>query len=295
MVQTSRRASKRGIVLVFVLWSIVLLSSLVMATSVSFRGFANVIAMDRDKARMDGLLTAGLEAAAANLIHRVEGDFRLPGEMRLKLPEGEVRVWLSTEQGRIDINKAQAPVLTALFNAVGMPDAAKMAQSLVAWRKRNAPEPDPKPKPGGPIKFEEAKMPVLTFDDVHQLSQVPDFDAGFIPALIPLTTVFGGNAVDPLTAPASVLAVLPGLDEARIARFLELRDSQPIEQSQIENSLGSAARYTAIASDLAIRVELAAELPDGYASRATAVIKMSPADGQPYRVLAWASHMIFQQ
>jgi len=296
----SRFENRRGIILVFVLWSIVLLSSLVMATSVSFRGFAGVIAIDRDKAKMDGLLTAGLEAAVANLIRREPNDYRMPDEVRLRLPEGEVRARMSDEQGRIDINKALAPLLTALFNAVGMPDAQRNAQVLVNWRNRNLPpqaSADPKQNPpDAQKKPQEPQMPVVTFDDVHQLSQVPDFDAGFIPALIPLTTVFGSGAINPLTASSEVLLALPNANNARVSQLVDLREIQPLEQKQIENILGSSsAAFTEIAANSAIRVELAAELNDGYAARATAVIKTSPTDVQPYHVLAWASHTIFQR
>jgi len=302
---SSRVESRRGIVLVFVLWSIMLLSSLVMATSVSFRGFAGLVAIDRDKAKMDGLLTAGLEAAAANLLHRQQNDYRMPGEIRLHFPTGEVRAWFSDEQGRIDINKADVPVLTALFGSVGMPNARRVAQALVKWRTRNSPKVDQddqkpqtanaQPQPAGQQKPADVTMPVQSFDDVRQLAQVPDFDAGFIPALAPLTTVFGGAKINPLTAPQEVLAVLPGVNMARVERLVALRDMQSLEKKQVDDILGPGADQTDIAANSAIRVELAVELSDGYAARATAVIKASPTDVLPYRVLAWSQQAIFQR
>src|SRR5580704_13758471 len=55
--------SRRGVVLVAVLWLIALLSALAMAASITFRGFAGVIVLDRDRVQTEALLTGGLEAA----------------------------------------------------------------------------------------------------------------------------------------------------------------------------------------------------------------------------------------
>jgi general secretion pathway protein K len=60
----SDRDSKRGMVLLNVLWAIALCSALAMATSTTFRGLAGIIAIDRDRAQADALLSAGLEIAA---------------------------------------------------------------------------------------------------------------------------------------------------------------------------------------------------------------------------------------
>src|SRR5438132_6867156 len=55
---------RRGVVLVTVLWLIAPTSALAMAASITFRGFAAVVAVDRYRVRTEALLTAGLEAAA---------------------------------------------------------------------------------------------------------------------------------------------------------------------------------------------------------------------------------------
>ncbi|HTE94027.1 MAG TPA: hypothetical protein VK678_11030 [Bradyrhizobium sp.] len=76
-----RSDPRRGVILVTVLWSIALLSALAMAASVTFRGFAGVMAVERDRVQGDALLSAGLETAAgiidtlgdAPLLYRGEG------------------------------------------------------------------------------------------------------------------------------------------------------------------------------------------------------------------------------
>src|SRR3984893_19472348 len=117
LTMTDRR---RGAVLVAVLWLIALLSALAMAASITFRGFAAVMALDRDRVQADALLTAGVEAAA----HTIDalGDTPLDRmDVNVVLSHGSVRAHLSDEGGRIDIGKAPVEVLAALFRSVGVP------------------------------------------------------------------------------------------------------------------------------------------------------------------------------
>src|SRR5260370_37631199 len=69
-------SARRGVVLITVLWTVALLATLAMATSLTFRGFAGIMAIDRDRLKADGLLTAGPEDAA-RLVSRA-GDRPLP-------------------------------------------------------------------------------------------------------------------------------------------------------------------------------------------------------------------------
>src|SRR5271170_6822555 len=62
-----RSDPRRGVILLTVLWSIALLSALAMAASVTFRGFAGIMAVERDRLQGDALLSAGLETAAGIL------------------------------------------------------------------------------------------------------------------------------------------------------------------------------------------------------------------------------------
>ena len=51
---------RSGVILVTVLWSIALLSALAMAASVTFRGFAGVMAVERDRVQVANDLADGL-------------------------------------------------------------------------------------------------------------------------------------------------------------------------------------------------------------------------------------------
>jgi len=282
-------AARRGAVLVTVLWTIALLASLAMATSLTFRGFAGVMAVDRDRLKADGLLTAGLEVAAGLTSSAGERPL-LDVESAVTLSSGTVRIRLDDEGGRIDIGKAPPEVLAALLRAIGAPDADALARRIVEWRKLDL---DPG-KGGAPAAGNAADAatsakpaaPESIFTDAAQLGQVPGMRPQWVAAMAPLVTVFGSETVNPLTAPAQVLAVLPGVDPARLAAFLEARRFAA-DPKQLAAGLGAAQAYLSARPPQAVSVQLTAALADGYAAAAQAVIVCLPKDRQPYRVLAW--------
>ncbi len=289
--------ARGGVVLVIVLWTIALLSTLAMATALTFRGFTGIMAIDRGRVQSDGLLTAGLEVAAG--LAASAGDKPLTDvETSLTLSSGTVHIRIDDEGGRIDIGKAPPQVLASLLRSVGAPDSEGLAQQIVTLRKRDAgapPEPsaapgnnvNPPPPSAAPTAANAAAPPVpeSPFTDVGQLMQVPGMRADWIEAIKPLTTVFGNETVNPLTAPAEVLAVLPGVDPGRLAGFLAARRSG-IDPKQLAAQLGAQA-YVAIKPVQAVSVHLAALVAGGVRAGADAVIVCLPDDRQPYRVLVW--------
>ena len=168
-----RSDPRRGVILVTVLWSIALLSALAMAASVTFRGYAGVMAVERDRVQADALLSAGLETAAG--IVDTLGDAPLMDiETRVNLATGSARLRLSDEGGRIDIGKAPAIVLAALLRSVGAPEAAAndVAQRIVERRyPRNAARGDPALRSAnGRTRTPATGQP---FSDVRQLQFIP--------------------------------------------------------------------------------------------------------------------------
>jgi general secretion pathway protein K len=171
-------------ILLTVLWTIALLSALAMAAAVTFRGFAGVASVGRDRVQGDALLTAGLEVAAGNVTSL--GDKPLTErEVTIDLSTGSVRAHFSDEGGRIDVGKAPAAVLTSLLRFVGasQQDAAAVTQRIVEWRRRNngqSADPGAGPPsggrranaglPNGPAKKPDEQHP---FADLRDLAQVP--------------------------------------------------------------------------------------------------------------------------
>ena len=305
----SRNDPRNGVVLVAVLWTIALLSALAMAASTSFREFAGVVAVDRDRVRADALLSAGVETAAAAVARLGDRPLTLR-ETVVALPQGSVRLRLSDETGRIDINKAPVKLLVALLHAAGAGDSAeKLAGAIDAWRQQDlarqgggtqaaaAPVPPAAPFPAAgqvPAQAPGTADPggkksdaVMSFLDVRELLQVPGMLPAYVGAMRPLATVFGDDKVNGLTATPEVLAILPGMNTGRVATFLETRQRGAATHDLLQQILGAANDVVGFDAGPVVRVDLAARLLDGYTAAASVIIVVLPQDSRPYRVLAW--------
>jgi type II secretory pathway component PulK len=274
--------SRRGMVLVVVLWTIALCSALAMAASVSFRSFVDIAVADRDRVQGDALLTAGLEVAAGLATDWAKTPL-LDRETTFDLSSGSVSAQVNDEGGRIDLGKAPVDLLAHMLLSVGAPQsqANSVAQSIVNWRNRveaQSKAPGSNAPQHGPNEF---------FTDVDQIAEVPGMRPEWVAAIRPLTTVFGAVTVNPLTAPAGVIASIPGVDRDQVAAFLAARRGAPNDAAQLVTMLGPGGRFVAAKPQQVASVRLAATLADGYATAAHAIIVLLPHDRQPYRVLLW--------
>jgi general secretion pathway protein K len=279
-------------VLVTVLWTIALCSALAMAAAVSFRSFAGIAALDRDRVQADALLTAGLEGAAGiamgwsdtPLLERTAG---------FTLSTGMVRADINDEGGRIDIGKAPADLLAGLLLSVGAPSsqADAVARAIVSRRggDRDRTSDTARPDTTRPsVSVASAQNAGDTFfTDVGQIAKTPGMRSEWVSAIRPLTTVFGAATVNPLTAPAGVIASLPGVDKGALQAFLAARRSTPNDAERLVTILGAGQRFLVPQPQQVASVQLAVTLADGYATAARAVIVLLPQDQQPYRVLVW--------
>jgi general secretion pathway protein K len=271
---------RRGAVLITVLWSISLLAALAMAASVTFRGFTGVMSVDRNRVERDALITAGLEIAAGIILDLSKTTPLHDLERTVALSTGSVNVRLSDEGGRIDIAKAPAEVLAAMLRSAGAPPATaeSIAKTMVEQRG-NAPRTAPAQRP-----------PVLATTHEQALSnigRIAGMRAQWLAAIAPLTTIYGGETVNPLTAPRGVIAALPGVDANRLEAFLAERRVAPSDATRLAQMLGPAQSYVSAKPQRIAALELRATLREGQTAGARAVIAVLPQDSEPYRILTF--------
>jgi general secretion pathway protein K len=291
-----RSDPRSGVILVTVLWSIALLSALAMAAAVTFRGFAGVMAVERDRVQGAALLSAGLETAAG-IIDALGAAPLLDNEAKVNLATGSVRSRLTDEGGRIDVGKAPAEVIAALLRSVGASQAAAndVAQRIVERRNPgSAPRPNVAPvstnsTTGTPQQMGQPLTPEtgLPFSDLRQLQLVPGMRPEWVAGIAPLATVFGSETINPLTAPPGVIAALPGVAKGQADAFVRGRRSSSTDIERLMRLLEPARRYLAVKPVRVASVELMAELANGYSTAARSVIVVLPQDTLPYRVLVW--------
>jgi general secretion pathway protein K len=208
-----------------------------------------------------------------------------------------VRSRLTDEGGRIDVGKAPAEVIAALLRSVGASQSAAndVAQRIVERRNPgNAPRPNvalgsTNSATGTPQQMGQPSTPEmgLPFSDLRQLQLVPGMRPEWVAGITPLATVFGGETINPLTAPPGVIAALPGVAKGQADAFVRARRSSLADVERLMRLIEPARRYLAVKPVRVASVELMAELANGYATGARSVIVVLPQDTQPYRVLVW--------
>jgi general secretion pathway protein K len=288
-----RSDPRSGVILVTVLWSIALLSALAMAASVTFRGFAGVMAVERNRVQADALLSAGLETAAG-IIDKL-GPV-LDQEATVNLATGSVSARLSDEGGRIDVGRAPTAVIAALLRSVGASEAAAndVSRRIVERRSAgNTPRPNVAPgstnrSTGIPAVVQpSAPGTAQPFSDLRELERVPGMRPEWVAAIAPLATVFGGETINPLTASPGVIAALPGLGKGQVDAFIKARRNSPADFDRLMQLVEPARPYLAVKPVRVASVQLMAELANGYNVAARAVIVVLPQDSLPFRVLVW--------
>lgn len=292
----SDRDSKRGMVLLNVLWAIALCSALAMAASTTFRGLAGIMAIDRDRAQADALLSAGIEIAAGIAGNLQDAPLTERGTT-ITLSTGSVSVRLNDENGRVDVGKAPIELVASLLRYVGADDddAEIVSKRILELRgpdqKAQPNDAAKQPAPAGPAgKADAPAAPppsAATFTDVRQLAGLPGMKPEWLSAMAPLITVFGSDAVNPLTAPVAVIRALPFVDDARLDAFLNMRRGPLVDPERLAFALGPAQKYLKVQPRQVISVDLVASTVDGYTTAAQAFIVLLSDDKQPYRVLAW--------
>lgn len=196
----SMRMHARGAALLLVMWLIALLTALVGA-------FALTSHMENLQGRVLVRGLAAEQAARAGLeyaLTRVD----LPEPDRQWLPDGrpyhwqfndaEVEIRLIDEAGKVDLNAADATLLSSLFRAVGAEQgvAAGLASAILDWR-----DPDPLTQPQGGAEdpdYASAERPYgakdAPFDTVAEVEQVLGMTPELYEKVAPHLTVYSGAA-----------------------------------------------------------------------------------------------------
>lgn len=215
-VRTSGR--ERGAALILVMWLIALLAALVGGFAMSAR-----IESMQGRVVSQGVVAeqaarAGIEYALTRLDEQDQRRRWLPDGRSYAWRFGGARVQLRIvdEQGKVDLNGAQAPLLAGLFRAVGVErdQAERIAAAVLDWR-----DPDflTQPAGGGEDKdYEAAELPYgakdAPFETSAELQQVLGMTPRIYALVAPHITVFSGrDQPETAFAQAPVLTAM-GLD-----------------------------------------------------------------------------------
>lgn len=289
-----RGGRSRGVVLVGVLWVIALLSIVAAGMSVSMRNEIRLAGNLVAAAQARHAAEAGVQLALVGLLTASEERGWKTGDAVREFAVGgaEVRVRLTNESGKIDLNAAPEGLLDALLRVVAVaPETRRQIVDAIAdWR-----DADDLPRPAG-AEDEQYAVAGKTygakdgpFESVDELQLVRGVTPPLYRALKPALTVHSRLArVNPETASRLVLlALLDGndaeVDQYMAQRALNLRAHQPAPPFPV-----TGQPYIATGGNLTFSVHAHARIGNEATALANATVDLRNRDKDyPLRIRDW--------
>lgn len=266
-----RTRLSRGFVMVSVMWMGLGLLLAVAGFVGQARLGALSIRAEVETLRAQELARSGLNLALAELTRTVGGEntgARRASVLRYAIAEGQIEVVISDEAGKIDINEAPVellrPLLEGLVRGTDAFDANNMAQAIVATRR------------------DEGLY--STLGALFAQFEIPPAAAT---ALRDVLTVHNYTPrVDPRSAPAQVLAAIPGLSVPEAQEIIRRRRSG----ASIPR-VGTAAVWLAPRSGPVYRLQARAQMAGGITAEVSAMVRSNGlafgSDKLNFEVLEW--------
>ena len=209
--------SRRGVALVSVLWVLMLLSFIAASFNFSTRTDVNLAHNLGESAKAEALADAGVYRAIAGLFQTVgQGGLRVDRTVYgWHFGDGEIRFDIADEGGKIDLNRAKADLLGALFRSLDLDHeaAAALVDAIIDFR-----DPDDLRRLNGAedrdyraagLKYGAKDGP---FEMVEELQQVLGMNNDLYSRAAPALSVYARRRTPFLaTAPPEVLAALAEL------------------------------------------------------------------------------------
>jgi general secretion pathway protein K len=304
------KPSEHGFVLVAVLWILAALSALAVVFAVYLSNSAQALAVNDTAIETEGVISAGVELTAYQLLLAKEDERPSRGSFHTRLNGAELAVSFVSEAARVDLNAAPKDLLAGLLSALGADNASDYADRIVAWRTRPAPDAaaneDALYRAAG-LPYSPRQAP---FANASELALVLDLPPALVERALPLVTVYSGSSgVDVLIAEPDVIAALPGMTPLILKDFLNTRATLPNDPAAIAAALGPAQAGAANQKSKAYRLLVRVKLRNGRESASEVVISFSGQNGQsqpgsqqggqqgeqevaPYHVLSWQDNVV---
>ena len=281
----------RGAALLLVLWLIVLMTALVggfamVARVEGLQGRALTRGFVAENAARAGVEYALTRVALADPRRQWRADGR-PYQWRYA--DAEIEVSLVDEDGKLDINQADVPLLGALLRAVEVDQgqAERLAAAIADWR-----DTDQLTQPAGGGEdpdYAGAGLPYgakdAEFESIAELQQVLGFTPAIYARIEPHVTVFSGRArPDPAYASAEILTALGmnGQDVIAQRRRWDPASGQPPPGLPGGGTLNASASGT-------YSIDSRAKLTDGRVANLRVVVRAggNAMPGMAYTALRW--------
>jgi len=301
--------NERGLALILVLWSLMLLTAVAVSFGYAVRVETAVGSALSDQVRAEAVAASGVRRAILGVLTEdKEARWPVDGRVReIPWPDAVLRASVRSESAKIDLNHAPKELLMGLFTNLlpgGEAVAEALADAVIARREQvaaqapaattrrglpTAPPATARPPTAAPAATATAAAGRLAFRSVDELAQLPGFTPDGIWRLRPYLTVHGGKAkVDAASADVEVLAAVPGVSRDAAVAFVRDRAARSDETQALDISpLGEGARYLDAASKAAVaNVRALARLQGGAVAMVDSVLRIGRG-GKRYEILEW--------
>jgi general secretion pathway protein K len=294
--KSSNQARDRqgGFALVVVLWIVTVLALQVSLFNLSVRDAASLASNELAILRGEALATAGVEVAAARMLARDPAQrWRADGSVRqIALGDALVEIAIRDEAARIDINEADAELLSSMLQRfVRNPrTVAQWVDRIMDWRD---PDSDPRPQGAEELDYRRAGLPYGPSNgpmlDPSELTRILDFSPAVAQALASHLTVFGGDGgINPQLATRETLLLLPGAEASTVERIMELRQRGEEGARAATAELGPSAKWLTARRGPAYRIEVAVRGNSEPAIGTAEAVVLIGKDAQaPFHILSW--------
>jgi general secretion pathway protein K len=294
-----------GFIIVAVLWILVALATLASIYSIYINNSALAVSGMDDGLQAEALVSAGLELTAYRLAvpkdkdkdkdsdkdKDKDKDAQRPtkGQFVFRLGRANVTVNYSSERARIDLNAAPKALLAGFFASIGASndDADRYADRIIGWRQR----PKQMDQAGEVALYRSAGLPYLPrgapFAHASELWLVQGLPPALIGRAMPFVTVYSGRPdINVFDAPPELIAALPDMTPARLAVFLNQRDTVSKDKDSLSRLLGPDQPGATTEGSNAFRVKIDIAFQNGWRTGSEAVILLDSGD-EPFQVLSW--------
>jgi len=285
---------EKGIALILVIWVTMLLLVITGSFLYSMRIGAKAARNAASIARAEELARAAVSRTLIELFKPPGGPtlWKRDGRERQWVFEGvPVRVRLSDESGKIDINRANNELLKGLFRSAGMSedDAASLLDAVLDWRDADSVR---HPNGAEEPEYEKAGLKARPSNQPFQTTEELQLVLGMRPEVFqriaPMITVYSRlPGVNPHLASRNALLAIPNVTEEQVDAFIAERDAARAED-RIPPMFAAAQGFASYSQVAAVTIRADVVLDEGITVSREAVALLTPQYARrPYTFLAW--------
>lgn len=254
--------NKRGLALIMVLWVVALLSVIALEFSYTMRTEVDIWSNYKDEIKSYFIARAGIERAIIELQRmkavnvtstevkedtvevKEDAVWRTDGTPHeIAFHEGNFKVIIEDEAGKLDINKSTEDDLGSLLVGLGVPaeDIDIIVDSIMDWRDKD----DLHHLNGAEKEYYEALPEPYTckngdFDTIEELLLVRGMTRELYEKLKGKITVYSTGRINFNAASPELLKVVIK-DDVLVSHLMEMRNKQPLSQEELNAALAGHA------------------------------------------------------